>query len=209
MNRETAEPHRCPWVDPWVNLGRPDYVEYHDREWGVPVHDDRRLFEFLTLEAAQAGLSWYTVLRKRESYREAFDGFDPQKVARYEAAKFEALLSNPGIIRNRQKILAAVNNARRFLEVQEAFGSFGAYIWCFVDGRPRVNALRTLADYPATSPESDAMSKDLRRRGFSFVGSTLCYAHMQATGMVNDHIVDCFRRQQIIEGYSTAGHVPR
>jgi DNA-3-methyladenine glycosylase I len=163
------------------------------------------MFEFLTLEGAQAGLSWYTVLRKRDAYRKAFDGFDPDKVARYDSWKIEALLTDPGIIRNRQKVLAAVNNARRFLEVQEAFGSFDAYIWRFVDGRPRVNTLRTLADYPATSSESDAMSKDLRKRGFSFVGSTICYAHMQATGMVNDHIVDCFRRQPIIDAYPIAG----
>jgi DNA-3-methyladenine glycosylase I len=205
MHRDTAEPKRCPWVDPWINRERSDYIDYHDIEWGVPVHDDRRMFEFLTLETAQAGLSWYTVLRRRESYREAFDGFDPDKVARYDSRKIEALLSDPGIIRNRQKVLAAVNNARRFLEVQEAFGSFDSYIWRFVDGCPRVNTLRTLADYPATSSESDAMSKDLRKRGFSFVGSTICYAHMQATGMVNDHTIDCFRRQPIIDAYPSTG----
>jgi DNA-3-methyladenine glycosylase I len=204
MNQQTGGArHRCPWVD----LARPDYVAYHDLEWGVPVHDDRRLFEFLTLEAAQAGLSWYTVLRKRDAYREAFDGFDPERVARYDAGRIEALLGNPGIIRNRQKILAAVNNARRFLAVQEAFGSFDAYIWRFVEGRPIVNTLRTLADYAATSPESDALSKDLRKRGFSFVGSTICYAHMQATGMINDHTVDCYRRQEIIAGCGTTGRI--
>jgi DNA-3-methyladenine glycosylase I len=161
------------------------------------------------LEAAQAGLSWYTVLRKRASYREAFDGFDPEKVARYDALKIESLLRNPGIIRNRQKILAAVNNAQRFLEVQQAFGSFDAYIWRFVNGQPIVHTLRTLTDYPATSPESDAMHKDLRERGFSFVGSTICYAHMQATGMVNDHTVDCFRREPIIAGYAATQAGPR
>jgi len=176
-------------------------VHYHDLEWGVPVHDDRILFEFLTLEAAQAGLSWYTVLRKRASYREAFDGFDPDLVARYDEAKVEALLVNSGIIRNRAKINAAVNNARCFLEVQAEFGSFDRYIWRFVGGHPMVNDLRALGDYRATSPESDALSRDLRGRGFKFVGSTICYAHMQATGMVNDHTVDCFRRAEIIAGY--------
>jgi DNA-3-methyladenine glycosylase I len=188
---------RCPWVD----LSKADYVAYHDREWGVPVYDDQLLFEFLTLEAAQAGLSWYTVLRKRDSYRLAFDHFDPEKVARYDEQRLAQLLSNPGIIRNRQKVIAAINNARRFLEVQEACGSFAAYMWRFVGGQPLVHELRTLRDYPATSPESDAMSKDLRQRGFTFVGSTICYAHMQATGMVNDHTMDCFRRQQIIATY--------
>jgi DNA-3-methyladenine glycosylase I len=187
---------RCPWVD----LSKPDYVEYHDREWGVPVHDDRLLFEFLILEGAQAGLSWYTVLRKRESYRLAFDGFDAEKVARYDDQKVQELLANPGIIRNRAKVAAAIGNARSFLAVQEEFGSFDAYIWRFVDCRPIVNELRTVADYRATSPESDAMSKDLLKRGFKFVGSTICYAHMQATGMVNDHVMDCFRRQEILDG---------
>ena len=187
---------RCPWVD----LGKPDYVAYHDQEWGVPVHDDRLLFEFLVLEGAQAGLSWYTVLRKRQHYRAAFDQFDPAKVARYDEQKIAELLGDPGLIRNRAKIEAAVGNARSFLAVQEAFGSFDAYLWRFVDGRPVVHELRSLADYPATSPESDALSKDLRGRGFKFVGSTICYAHMQATGMVNDHTLGCFRRQQIIQG---------
>jgi DNA-3-methyladenine glycosylase I len=191
------QPYRCPWVD----LSKADYVTYHDREWGVPVYDERLLFEFLTLEAAQAGLSWYTVLRKRDNYRLAFDHFEPEKIASYDEQRVALLLSNPGIIRNRQKIVATINNARRFLEVQEAFGSFATYIWRFVDGQPIVHTLRTLHDYPATSPESDAMSKDLRQRGFTFVGSTICYAHMQATGMVNDHVVDCFRRQEIITAY--------
>lgn len=189
---------RCPWVD----LTKQDYLDYHDREWGVPVHDDRRLFEFLTLEGAQAGLSWYTVLRKRENYRLAFDHFDPEKVARYDEQQVAALLGNPGIIRNRLKILAAINNAQRFLEIQDAFGSFAAYMWRFVEGRPIVHDIRTVSDYQATSPESEAMSKDLRQRGFKFVGSTICYAHMQAIGMVNDHSVDCFRRQEIIAGYA-------
>ena len=190
---------RCPWVD----LRKADYVAYHDDEWGVPVHDDRLLFEFLTLEAAQAGLSWYTVLRKRDNYRLAFEGFDVAKVARYDETRITALLNDPGIIRNQQKIRAAVHNAQRFLDVQQAFGSFDAYMWRFVDGHPIVHALRSLSDYPATSPQSDALSKDLRQRGFKFVGSTICYAHMQATGMINDHTLDCFRRQEIIAGYDT------
>jgi len=197
-NIENDNPCRCPWVD----LKKVDYIHYHDFEWGVPIHDDRQLFEFLTLEGAQAGLSWYTVLRKREDYRIAFDHFDPKKIARYDEQRIELLLGNPGIIRNRQKIHAAINNARRFLEVQEEFGSFDAYMWRFVDGKPIVNEIRTLSDYPATSAESDAMSKDLRQRGFKFIGSTICYAHMQATGMVNDHSMDCFRRQEILAGYS-------
>jgi DNA-3-methyladenine glycosylase I len=189
---------RCPWVD----LTKQDYLEYHDREWGVPVHDDQRLFEFLTLEGAQAGLSWYTVLRKRENYRLAFDHFDPEKVAQYDEQQVASLMGNPGIIRNRLKILAAINNAQRFLEIQEAFGSFAAYMWRFVDGRPIVHEIRTLSDYQASCPESEAMSKDLRQRGFKFVGSTICYAHMQAIGKVNDHSVDCFRRQEIIAAYA-------
>jgi DNA-3-methyladenine glycosylase I len=192
-------PHlpRCPWVD----LTKPDYVAYHDEEWGVPVHDDRLQFEFLILEGAQAGLSWYTVLRKRGHYRTVFDGFDPEKIARYDEAKIAALLADPGIIRNRAKIAAAINNAQRFLRVREEFGSFAAYLWGFVGGRPLAHKLRTLADYQATSAESDALSCDLKRRGFTFVGSTIVYAHMQATGMVNDHTVDCFRRQEIVAEY--------
>ena len=185
---------RCPWL----NLDKPDYVAYHDREWGVPVHDDRKHFEFLTLESAQAGLSWYTVLRKRANYRKAFAEFDPAKVARFSAAKIEQMLQDPGLIRNRRKISAAVENARHFLAVQDEFGSFSAYIWRFVDGEPIVNEFRTLADLPATSRESDALSKDLKSRGFKFIGSTVIYAHMQATGMVNDHVLDCFRRGQIL-----------
>ena len=186
---------RCPWLD----LDKPDYVAYHDREWGVPVHDDRKHFEFLTLESAQAGLSWYTVLRKRANYRQAFAEFDPAKVARFNAAKIEQMLQDPGLIRNRRKISAAVENARHFLAVQDEFGSFSAYIWRFVGGEPLVNEFRTLADLPATSRESDALSKDLKSRGFKFIGSTVIYAHMQATGMVNDHVLDCFRRSQILD----------
>ena len=188
---------RCPWVD----LSKPDYVEYHDREWGVPVHEDRTIFEFLTLEAFQAGLSWYTILKKRNNFRIAFDQFDPEKVARYEERKIQELLLNPGIIRNRAKVLAAVNNAKRFLEVQEQFGSFSVYIWDFVGNKPIVSELRELKDYPAKSPESEAMSKALRSRGFSFMGPTVCYAHMQATGMANDHAIYCYRRREIIEQY--------
>jgi DNA-3-methyladenine glycosylase I len=189
---------RCPWVD----LRKPDYIDYHDKEWGVPVHDDRRLFEFLTLEAAQAGLSWYTVLRKRENYRIAFAHFDPEKVAVYDEQKVRELLADPGIIRNRAKILAAINNARKFLQTREEFGSFNAYIWRFVDGKPIMNEFRELGDYPATSRESEALSKDLRHRGFKFVGPTVCYAHMQATGLVNDHTLACFRREEILKGYA-------
>lgn len=189
--------NRCPWVD----LTKADYVEYHDREWGVPAHDDRLIFEFLTLEGAQAGLSWYTVLRKRDSYRKAFAGFDPEKVARYGKRQVAALMKNAGLIRNHAKILAAITNAKKFLDVQEEFGSFDSYIWGFVGGRPIVHRLKSLKDYPATTPESDALSKDLKQRGFKFVGSTICYAHMQATGMINDHVAGCFRRQAIIAGY--------
>jgi DNA-3-methyladenine glycosylase I len=188
---------RCPWVD----LSNVEYVEYHDKEWGVPVYDDRLIFEFLTLESAQAGLSWLTVLRKRENYRKAFENFEPKKVARFDQAKIEELLLNPGIIRNRLKTEATVNNARKFLEVQKEFGSFSKYIWGFVGGKPKINKIRKLADYPAKSKESDALSQDLRKRGFKFLGSTICYAHMQATGLVNDHSLDCFRKSEIIEQY--------
>lgn len=196
-------PCRCPWVD----LTKPDYIDYHDREWGVPVRDDLRWFEFLVLESAQAGLSWYTILRKRENYRLAFDRFDPVKIAQYDDEKIQALLGNPGIIRNRLKVLATVNNAQKFLEIQDSFGSFDSYIWQFVNGQPIANSLCELADYPTTSKESDALSKDLKQRGFKFLGSTICYAHMQATGMVNDHTVNCFRRQEIIDLLST-GRLP-
>ncbi len=192
--KKSKEVCRCPWVD----LSKPDYIDYHDKEWGVPVHDDRILFEFLTLEAAQAGLSWYTVLRKRENYRALFDGFDPRKIALYDDQKIQSLLGDAGIIRNRAKVVAAINNAQKFLQVQQQFGSFDAYIWQFVEGKPIVNEIRSPQDYRATSPESDAMSRDLRQRGFKFVGSTICYAHMQATGMVNDHAMNCFRRNEIL-----------
>ena len=195
MDAMITPPCRCPWVD----LSKPDYVAYHDQEWGVPVHDDRKHFEFLLLEGAQAGLSWYTILRRREGYRAAFDQFDPAKVAAYDAAKVTALLADPGIIRNRLKVAAAILNAQKFIEIQAEFGSFDAYIWRFVDGRPIVrNQLRTLADYPATSAESDALSRDLRRRGFKFVGSTIIYAHLQAIGLVNDHSLDCYRRRELL-----------
>jgi DNA-3-methyladenine glycosylase I len=172
-------------------------VEYHDCEWGVPVHDDRKHFEFLVLEAAQAGLSWSTVLKKRQGYARAFSDFDPEKVARYTDQKIEKLLLDPSIIRNRLKIAAAVKNARQFLTVRDEFGSFDAYAWRFVDGQPKQNRVKSMKDIQATSPESDAFSKDLKARGFSFVGSTVIYAHMQAVGMVNDHLVDCFRYRQV------------
>jgi DNA-3-methyladenine glycosylase I len=187
MNPTESSIVRCPWAKNDIN------IPYHDREWGVPVHDDRLLFEFLVLEGAQAGLSWDTILRKRERFREAFAGFDPDRVARYDKRKVQVLLKDPGIVRNRLKIEAAIANARAFLDVQEQFGSFDRYIWQFVDGRPKQNAWRTLKQVPASTRESDAMSKDLKQRGFRFVGSTICYAHMQATGMVNDHLVSCFR----------------
>ena len=196
MNTEIC---RCPWVD----LSKPDYVEYHDTEWGVPVFDDRIIFEFLTLEAAQAGLSWYTVLRKRDHYRQVYRGFDPEKVARFNASDIERLLQDPGIIRNRLKIEASVNNARRFLEVREEHGSFSNYIWGFVNNKPKIHTIKKLADFAATSKESDALSRDLKKRGFIFLGSTICYAHMQATGLVNDHSIDCFRRDEIIRGYTS------
>lgn len=183
---------RCGWCGT-----DPTYVAYHDEEWGVPVHDDRVLFEFLLLEGAQAGLSWSTILRKRETYRRAFDRFDPRKVARYDQKKIEALMADAGIVRNRAKIESAIKNAKAFLEVQKEFGSFDAYQWRFVDGRPLQNRRRRLGDVPATTPESDAMSKDLKRRGFGFVGSTIIYAHMQAVGMVNDHLLDCFRHREV------------
>lgn len=183
--------HRCTWPR------SPLDIEYHDLEWGVPVHDDRKLFEFLILEGAQAGLSWQTILRKRPRYREVFDGFDAAKVALYDDARVEALLADACIVRNRLKIAAAINNARRFLQVQAEFGSFDAYLWCFVDGQPIVNHWRTHAEIPAKTPCSDELSKDLSKRGFKFVGPTICYAMMQAIGMVNDHTVDCYRHAEI------------
>lgn len=169
------------------------YCQYHDEEWGVPVYDDQKMFEFLTLEGAQAGLSWITVLRKREAYRKAFDNFDPVKIARYSEARKARLLQNPGIIRNRLKIESVVRNARAYLDMQEKGESFSEFLWQFVDGKPQQNRRRTLADIPASTPESDAMSKALKKRGFNFVGTTICYAHMQATGMVNDHLISCHR----------------
>ena len=181
----------------WVSSDSPLMLEYHDREWGVPVHDDRKHFEFLVLEAAQAGLSWSIVLKKREGYRRAFSLFDPRKVARYTQNRIQKLTADPSIIRNRMKIEAAVRNARAFLAIQDEFGRFDVYCWRFVDGRPRVNRWKAMSHIPSTSHESDAFSKDLKGRGFSFVGSTVMYAHMQAVGMVNDHLVDCFRYRQI------------
>ena len=178
--------NRCAWAGSELS------VAYHDEEWGVPVHDDRLWFEFLTLEGAQAGLSWETILRKRQAYRAAFDNFEPSLVAAYDDAKTQALLADPGIVRNRLKVASSITNARAFLEVQGEFGSFDAFIWGFVGGSPKKNARQSMADVPATTTESDALSKELRRRGFKFVGSTICYALMQATGMVNDHTLDCF-----------------
>ena len=182
---------RCPWTSDEL------LIAYHDQEWGVPLHDDRALFEFLILEGAQAGLSWATILKKRPAYRTAFDGFDPRKVARYDERKIQTLLENPGIVRNQLKIRAAVRNAGAFLDVQKEFGSFDEYVWQFVGGRPLRNRWRIMGDVPARTQESDAMSKDLLKRGFSFVGSTICYAFMQATGMVNDHLTDCFRYKEV------------
>ena len=183
--------NRCPWATDGL------YVAYHDEEWGVPRHDDRHLFEMLILEGAQAGLSWSTILKKRQNYRAAFDNFDATKVAKYNAKKAAQLLSNPGIVRNRLKVAASIQNAKAFLATREEFGSFDAYIWQFVDGRPIQNRRRRMADVPARTAESDAMSKDLTRRGFKFVGSTICYAYMQAVGMVNDHLVSCFRHKEV------------
>jgi DNA-3-methyladenine glycosylase I len=182
---------RCPWANTEL------YAAYHDEEWGVPLHDDQRLFEFLILEGAQAGLSWITILKKRENYRAAFDNFDPRKVARYDAKDVARLMANAGIVRNRLKIAAAIQNAKAFLAVQKEFGTFDRYIWSFVGGRPIENRRAQLSDIPARTPESDAMSRDLLARGFKFVGSTICYAHMQATGMVNDHLVSCPRHRAV------------
>jgi len=180
----------------WVGTGKPFYEEYHDKEWGVPVHDDLKHFEMLILEGAQAGLSWETILKKREGYRKAFKGFDPQKVARMTDAALEKLLENPQIVRNRLKIFAARRNARVFLEIQKEFGSFDAYVWRFVGGKPIEGRRKTLKDIPVRTAESDALSKDLKKRGMSFVGSTIIYAHMQATGLVNDHVADCWRAKR-------------
>lgn len=189
---QRENPIRCAWAARDALM-----IAYHDREWGVPVHDDRALFEFLILEGAQAGLSWSTILNKRASYRAAFDDFDPGKVARYREAKIAKLLANPGIVRNRLKILSAVRNAQAFLAAQKEFGSFDSYIWRFVEGRPVRNAWSRMEDVPASTAISDAMSKDLRKRGFGFVGSSICYAFMQATGMANDHLTSCFRHKEL------------
>jgi DNA-3-methyladenine glycosylase I len=185
-------PTRCAWPGE-----DPLYLQHHDEEWGVPVHDDRRLFEMLILEGAQAGLSWITILKRRENYRRAFDNFDPKVVAAYDEAKIQALLQDEGIIRNKLKVRGAVKNAQAFLDIQKEFGSFDNYIWGFVGGKPKVNRFRSLGEIPAQTPESEAMSKDLKKRGFTFVGPTICYAFMQAVGMVNDHTIDCFRYQEL------------
>ena len=195
MTKKT-EVCRCSWVD----IKKLDYVAYHDKEWGVAIYDDRLLFELLTLEAAQAGLSWYTVLRKRNNYRVAFSNFDAIKVANYDESKIQKIILNPGIIRNKAKIYSTVNNAQKFLEVQKQFGSFHVYIWEFVNGKPIINTIKSPKDYVSTSKVSDSLSNDLKSRGFKFVGSTIIYAYMQAIGMVNDHQVNCFRRQEIING---------
>jgi len=185
---------RCEW-----SLGNRLYIDYHDKEWGVPVHEDNKLFESLVLDGAQAGLSWLTILKKRECYIKVYDNFDVAKVACYDEKKIQALLANPGIVRNRLKVRSSVKNAQSFLRIQEEFGSFDSYIWRFVDGKPKQNAWKSLKEIPASTKESDAMSKDLKKRGFTFVGSTICYAFMQAVGMVNDHVVDCFRYGELLE----------
>lgn len=184
--------NRCSWCsdDPLMR-------EYHDQEWGVPVYDDRKLFEFIVLEGAQAGLSWATILKRRENYRQAFDHFDAEKIVTYDALKIDQLLNNPGIIRNRLKVLGTLKNARAFLNIQKEFSSFSDYLWQFVGGKPMINHWEHIKQIPVTTPESDAMAKDLKKRGFTFMGSTICYAHMQAVGMVNDHTTDCFRHQEV------------
>ena len=189
------EPERCGWV----NISDSLYVEYHDREWGVPVHEDRKLFEFLILEGAQAGLSWRIILAKRDNFRRAFNNFEPERVAGFSDSRIEELLSDSGIIRNRLKIQSSVGNASAFLKVQEKFGSFDRYIWQFVNNRPIVNYWKSISEVPASTKESDAMSNDLRKRGFRFVGTTICYSFMQAVGMVNDHVITCFRHREILE----------
>lgn len=189
---------RCPWLD----TSKPDYVAYHDEEWGVPLYDDQKLFEFITLESAQAGLSWCTILKKREGYRRAFANFDVKTVASFSEADIERLMLDEGIVRNRLKISATINNAKRFLEIQQEFGSFSNYQWQFVDNQPQVSNLNELSDYPAITEASTAFAKDLKKRGFKFLGPTTVYAHMQACGMVNDHSNDCFRKAEIIEKYS-------
>jgi DNA-3-methyladenine glycosylase I len=187
-----AQIKRCKW-----SSSDPIYIKYHDKEWGVPVHNDRKLFEMIILDGAQAGLSWLTILKKRSNYRKAFDNFDPKKVAKYDKRKIAQLLKNEGIVRNKLKVEAAVTNAKAFLKVKEEFGTFDKYIWKFVNGKTKVNSWKELKQIPATSPESDAMSIDLKARGFKFVGSTICYAFMQAAGLVNDHTIDCFRYKEL------------
>ncbi len=186
--------NRCSWTG-----DNQTYIDYHDNEWGVPVHDDRLHFEFIILEGAQAGLSWITILKRRENYREVFDNFDPEKVALYDDEKIQALLSNKGIIRNKRKVESSIVNAKAFLEIQEEFGSFDKYIWQFVGGKTIKNSWENISEAPAKTPESEAMSKDLKKRGFKFVGPTICYAYMQAAGMVNDHVVDCFRYEEALK----------
>ena len=188
---------RCPWCE-----NDELYVTYHDEEWGVPVHEDKKHFEFLILEVSQAGLSWLTVLRKRENYRKVYDNFDPAKIAKYDDKKIDQLMNDPGIIRNLRKIEASVNNAKRFLEIQERFGSFDSYIWSFVNNKPVINSWRSDSEIPSTTELSDMISNDLKKRGFKFIGSTIIYAHMQAIGIVNDHIVNCFRYDQLIKASS-------
>ncbi|GAB5407890.1 MAG: DNA-3-methyladenine glycosylase I [Balneolaceae bacterium] len=193
MTKKRFMKNRCDWAEGQFE----EYITYHDKEWGVPVHDDRKHFEFLILEGAQAGLSWATVLKKREGYRQSFANFDPEKVAAFDENKILDLLQFEGIIRNKLKVRGAVTNAQKFLDVQKEFGSFDTYIWSFVRGKPIINTWKSMSEVPATSPESDALSKDLKKRGFKFVGSTIMYAHMQACGLVNDHTIDCFRYGQV------------
>ncbi|SFC23778.1 DNA-3-methyladenine glycosylase I [Pseudoalteromonas denitrificans] len=191
----------CPWLD----MTKPDYVHYHDEEWGVPLFDDQKLFEFITLESAQAGLSWYTILMKRDNYRLAFDNFNPNKISLYDDKKVLELLGNSGIIRNKLKIRATINNAAKFLEIQKEFGSFAKYQWQFVNGKPIVSTIKTAGDYVSTSKESEIFAKDLKKRGFKFLGPTTVYAHMQACGMVNDHSLNCHRRAQVLDSYKELG----
>ncbi len=185
---------RCPWLD----TSKPDYIKYHDDEWGVPVHDDKKMFEFIILESAQAGLSWYTILKRRDGYKNAFANFDVNVVANFDDEKVEELMLDSSIIRNRLKIKSAISNAKIFIEIQKEFGSFCKYIWSYVDNKTIVNSIKSLEDYPATSPISDAISKDLKKRGFKFFGSTICYAHLQACGLINDHSESCFRKSEVI-----------
>lgn len=191
------QPCRCPWLD----LSKPDYIAYHDKEWGVPVYDDNVLFEFLILESAQAGLSWYTILKRRAGYRHAFANFDVEKVAKFDSDTVEKLMLNPNIIRNRAKIIATINNAQCFIDVKQEFGSFSHYVWGFVNHKTQIHSIAKLSDYPTNSIESDNLSKDLKKRGFKFIGSTICYAYMQACGLINDHSDDCYRKKQIINQF--------